>query len=127
MSQAPWTLYMELENEVKDDGLRKQANRDKRAAKIRRIKADREELDQLRKRGPPADLRPGGQGKGRGKGKSKDHAGSQICYIHTQTGRAFVELQSPEGNVCKRSNGPINASIVYHQVTETPTYCPKNG
>ena len=83
---------MELENELKDDGRRKQANRDKRAAKIRRIKADREELDQLRKRGPPADLRPGGQGKGCGKGKSKDHAGYLLSATHTQTGRAFVEL-----------------------------------
>ena len=42
--------------------------------------------------GPPADLRPGGQGKGCGKGKSKDHAGYLLSATHTQTGRALVEL-----------------------------------
>ena len=57
---------------------RKQANRDKRLARAKRIKLEREELDKLRKLGH------GGQGAGssksKGKGKSKAQAGVQICY-----------------------------------------------
>ena len=40
LAHVPGALdNMDVENELKDDGRRKQANRDKRAAKIRRIKA----------------------------------------------------------------------------------------
>ena len=69
----------ETEHEPKTDGRRKQANRDKRAAKLRKIKADREELELLRNRGGSAG-RGSTQEKGKGKGKSKDQAGTQICY-----------------------------------------------
>ena len=52
-----------------------------------------------------------------------------ICYlllIRKQDGHLW-NCRARRAMFCKRSNGPINASIVYHQVTETPTYCPKNG
>ena len=71
---------LDLEADLKVDNRRKQSNRDERAAKQRRIKAEREELEIFRKRGTSADARGGGQDKGKGKGKSKDQAGTQICY-----------------------------------------------
>lgn len=62
---------------------RAQANRDRRAAKKKRLAADREELATLRK-GSGGRGR-GGKGdrdapKGRGKGKSKDQAGNELCF-----------------------------------------------
>eukprot|EP00435_Cladocopium_sp_Y103_P039450 s818_g10.t1 len=71
---------MDLENETRGDGRRRQANRDKRAAKARRIRSEREELESLRRRAHPVEGKSGGQDKGKGKGKSKDQAGTQICY-----------------------------------------------
>ena len=57
---------------------RRQANRDKRMAKAKRIRSDREELEKLRHRGQAG----GGSGaaKGSGKGKTKDQSGNQICF-----------------------------------------------
>eukprot|EP00435_Cladocopium_sp_Y103_P017963 s5122_g4.t1 len=71
---------MDIEQEGHGDNRRRQANRDKRAAKARRIKAEREELDTYRRKSQPSDGKSGGQDKGRGKGKSKDQAGTQICF-----------------------------------------------
>ena len=53
---------------------RKQANRDKRLARAKGIRADREELDKSRK------ISHGGQAAGASTWKGKDHAGVQICY-----------------------------------------------
>ena len=57
------------------DGRRRQSNRDKRQAKMKRLRDDRDELDKYRKldnRAPPPSSK--------GKGKSKDQTGVQICY-----------------------------------------------
>ena len=57
---------------------KRQAYRDRRLAKAKRIKNDREELEKFRSRGPS----DGGFGgaKGSGKGKTKDQSGNQICF-----------------------------------------------
>ena len=71
---------MDIEKEEKDPRKR-QSNRDKCLAKAKGARADREELEGLRKGAPSAGVTSsGGQGKGRGKGKSKDQSGMQICY-----------------------------------------------
>ena len=67
-----------------DDGRakRKQANRDKRAAKKKRMADEREELKNFRMANGGPSHQPGGKGKGGGKGKtkSKDQAGSPLCF-----------------------------------------------
>ena len=67
----------------KDEGIdisrRRQANRDKRAARAKRLKSDREELDRLRKRPWSAEHKPM-ESKGKGKGKTKDQAGNPLCF-----------------------------------------------
>ena len=64
--------------------------RDKRLARAKRLRSEREELDKLRK------LNHGGQAAGasksRGKGKSRDQAGVQICY-------SFANGTGPCGNI----------------------------
>ena len=81
---------LEVEKEDLGEPRRKQANRDKRLARAKRLRSDREELDKLRK------LNHGGQAAGaaksRGKGKSKDQAGVQICY-------SFANGTGPCGSV----------------------------
>jgi len=61
------------------DDRRRQANRDKRLAKRKRIQSEREELSRFRS---SASTSKGGQagGKGKGKGQGKDQAGEEICY-----------------------------------------------
>lgn len=60
------------------DDRRRQANRDKRLAKRKRVQAEREELSRFRS---SASTSKGGQagGKGKGKGQGKDQAGEEIC------------------------------------------------
>ena len=69
---------LEVDKEEVGETRKKQSNRDRRLARSKRIKLEREELDKLRK------VNSGGQAAGsskaRGKGKSKDQAGVQICY-----------------------------------------------
>ena len=91
LSHLPGGLEaMEVEKEEGGDSRRKQSNKDKRVARSKRIRAEREELDKLRK------LNHGGQaagsGKAKGKGKSKDQAGQQICY-------SFASGTGPCGSV----------------------------
>ena len=73
-----------LEADKEEGGPKKrQSNRDKRLAKAKRQRAEREELDRLRRgQSGPSSSVGGGQphGKGKSKGKSKDQAGAQICY-----------------------------------------------
>ena len=57
---------------------KRQANRDKRLAKVKKIKTDREELERLRNRGQGDGA--GSTAKGGGKGKTKDQSGNQICF-----------------------------------------------
>ena len=59
------------------DGRRRQANRDKRAAKRKRAADQRDELEQLRSRGGGSQA---GQQKGKGKGSGKDQSGKEICF-----------------------------------------------
>ena len=70
----------EENNEGKDK--RKQANRDRRAAKKARAAREREELARLRSGGQTSNRDTGAPGghKGKGKGKSKDQAGEELCY-----------------------------------------------
>ena len=76
-----WDLTVETQN---DEGKRKgQANRDKRAARKRKLMEDREELRRLRN--SPGNY--GGHetksnqgGKGHAKGKSKDQSGKPLCF-----------------------------------------------
>ena len=70
-----------LEPVIEDgDARKRQANRDRRLAKSKRIKADREELDRLRS--GRAEGRGSNGGKGKQTGKSKDQGGNQICYSY---------------------------------------------
>ena len=62
------------------DTKKRQSNRDKRMARSKRIRADREELEKLR--GHRAEGKGGSGGKGKQKGKSKDQSGVQICYSY---------------------------------------------
>eukprot|EP00435_Cladocopium_sp_Y103_P052064 s2029_g16.t1 len=74
-------LYaLDVEKEDVGDGRNKrQSNRDRRHAKAKRIRADREELDKLRKQSFGGGGPSGSAGKSKGKGKSNDQAGVQIC------------------------------------------------
>ena len=75
------------------DNKRRQSNRDKRQAKQRRMKSDREELSRLRNQGNFHGQGEGASnGKGKSKGKSKDQAGVQICY-------SFANGSGPCGQV----------------------------
>ena len=64
-----------------DEGVdrKRQANRDKRAAKRKRLQNEREELNRLRGGHRPEEIKNETK-KGGGKGKSKDQAGNQLCY-----------------------------------------------
>ena len=68
-------------DEGNEGGRKRQANRDKRLARAKRLRAEREELDRLRKRPwtPSADGKQQDQ-KGKGKGKTKDQAGTPLCF-----------------------------------------------
>lgn len=87
----------EVLNIPKEDVDRKrQANRDKRAARKRRWAEDREELHKLKnqKEGPG---RAGG--KGAGKGKAKDKAGAEICFSWAQGKGSCADVHV--GGECK--------------------------
>ena len=74
------TLGASTGDAMKDESndRKRQANRDKRMAKVKRIKNDREELERLRHRGQAEGN--AGSAKGGGKGKTKDQSGNQICF-----------------------------------------------
>jgi hypothetical protein len=91
LSHLPGGLEaMEVEKEEGGDSRRKQSNKDKRVARSKRIRAEREELDKLRKLNHVGQA--AGSGKAKGKGKSKDQAGQQICY-------SFASGTGPCGSV----------------------------
>ena len=75
---------------------RRQANRDKRIAKKRRVQEEREELNRLRA-GAPRKIQ--GESKGSGKGKSKDQAGSALCYSWGSGKGPCADV--PVGGECK--------------------------
>ena len=75
-----------------DNERRRQANRDKRAA---RMQDQREELQQLKavKKSEPGEVQ---QRKGGGKGKTKDQSGLQLCFSWSSgTGPCEWRLQMP--------------------------------
>ena len=79
--------------DVKDER-RKQANRDKRMARRKRVRDDRDELDKLRgNKSAPAGS------KGSSKGKSKDSSGAEICFSWAQGKGACADV--PVGGECK--------------------------
>jgi hypothetical protein len=61
------------------DERRRQANRDKRAAKKRRAQSDREELAKWRST-PSSGKGAGSGGKGKSKMQGKDQSGEEICF-----------------------------------------------
>lgn len=71
---------LHVPKEEKDDRKR-QAKRDKRYARRKRLQDDREELRKLKSQKFDAD-KP--QGKGQNKGKSKDKTGAEICFSWVQ-------------------------------------------
>ena len=79
--------------DVKDER-RKQANRDKRMARRKRVRDDRDELDKLRGNKSAA-----AGSKGSSKGKSKDSSGAEICFSWAQGKGACADV--PVGGECK--------------------------
>ena len=77
---------------------RKQASRDKRAARKRRAQDQREELQRLKNQRKPDVAESHGK-KGGGKGKSKDQAGLQLCYSWSSRSGPCAEV--PPGGDCK--------------------------
>ena len=77
-----------VEPELEDKSVRrKQSNRDKRQARAKRLRADREELSQWRSSSTRTSNAPKPEdhqqkGGGKGKGKSKDNTGAQICFSY---------------------------------------------
>ena len=82
LSTLPGSLVEQNHGDDEGKAKRKQANRDKRAAKKKRMAEEREELRSYRSAGGGASQVHGGKGKGNGKGKtkSKDQAGSPLCF-----------------------------------------------
>ena len=80
------------------DDRRRQANRDKRIAKRKRLQADREELN--RWRSSSSHGKGSGSGsKGKGKGAGRDQAGDEICFSWAKNNGPCAGL-SP-GSECK--------------------------
>lgn len=78
-----------------DSGERKrraQVNRDRRAAKKKRMKDEREELKSLRSTNQQGQGRGDG-GKSHGKGKSKDQAGKAICFSWSSASGPCANVQ----------------------------------
>ena len=76
------------------DVRKRQANRDRRAAKKKRAFQEREELNRYRSH-PNRD----GGGKGKGKGKARDQAGQEICYSWARNNGTCAGLAA--GAECK--------------------------
>ena len=96
---------------------RRQANKDRRVAKRKRIAEEREELLRLR-RGQTA---PGGH-KGGGKGKSKDQVGEPLCY--SWAGKFGPCKDIPPGGKCacsvKRAHKCRKCLSPSHQDADCP-------
>ena len=75
---------------------RRQANRDKRAARKKRLQDQREELRKLKSAKKTEQAEPS-QRKGSGKGKTKDQSGLQLCWASGTGPCADV----PAGGDCK--------------------------
>lgn len=86
---------LQVPKEEKDDRKR-QANRDKRYARRKRLQDDREELRKLKSQKFDAD-KP--QGKGQNKGKSKDKTGAEICFSWAQAKGLCADV--PVGGECR--------------------------
>eukprot|EP00435_Cladocopium_sp_Y103_P047091 s861_g13.t1 len=71
-------------------GRKRQANRDRRHARAKRIREERSELENFRKKGPSSETK--GAEKGKGKGKTRDQAGTAICF-------SFASGTGPCGNI----------------------------
>ena len=105
-----------------DHGLgerKKQANRDKRAARKRRWAEEREELSKLRKGAHGAH---GSPNKGGGKGKTKDQAGEPLCY--SWAGKFGPCASVPVGGKClctvKRTHKCRKCLSPAHQDADCP-------
>ena len=81
-----------------DTERRRQANRDKRAARKRRAQDQREELQKLKGQRRMEPSEPQGK-KGSGKGKSKDQAGLQLCFSWSSRTGPCAEVAP--GGECK--------------------------
>ena len=94
---------------------RKQANRDKRSAKTKRIQSDREELPRLGRQARNEDGKFEGK-KGGGKGKSKDQAGNQLCFSWGSGTGPCADV--PPGGECKCKVKRTHVSVLF--VTSSP-------
>ena len=77
---------------------RKQANRDKRTAKKKRIQDQRDELQKL-KSARKTERTEGQQKKGGGKGETKDQSGLQLCFSWASGAGPCADV--PAGGDCK--------------------------
>ena len=101
VSHLPGTLREETQLSGQDGGdRRKQANRDKRLAKRKRMVEEREELKRFRGgAGSDRTVKPPSGGKG--KGKSKDQAGEPICFSWDSGQGSCADV--PVGGACKNA------------------------
>ncbi|CAL1127083.1 unnamed protein product [Cladocopium goreaui] len=98
---------LEVDKEEGGETRKRQSNRDRRLARTKRIKQEREELDKLRKSNGGGQA--AGSSKARGKGKSKDQAGVQICYSFANGSGPCGSLEP--GAPCVQANAvPIGGS-----------------
>lgn len=78
MHVAGGAAVLDVETEEKVDVRKRQSNRDRRIARSKRIRAERDELDALRKQNSHGERKVAE--KGMGKGKTKDQAGTPLCF-----------------------------------------------
>ena len=107
------------------DERRRQANRDKRAAKKRRAQADREELAKWRSHPPAGKGAGGGGGGGKGKNKmqGKDQSGEEICFSWAKDSGPCAGL-SP-GSECKAKVKRAHKCQICLSLGHNNTQCPK--
>ena len=98
---------------------KKQANRDRRLAKRKRLADEREELIRLRKGAHTGQVNPG---KGGGKGKTKDQTGEPLCY--SWAGKFGPCASVPVGGKClctvKRTHKCRKCLSPAHQDADCP-------
>ena len=104
------------------DDRRRQANRDKRLAKRKRIQADREELSRWRS-APTGGKSSSSGAKGKGKGAGRDQSGDEICFSWAKDSGPCAGL-SP-GSDCKAKVSRIHKCMLCFSPGHTNAQCPK--
>ena len=78
------------------DERRRQANKDRRTSRKKRIQSEREELQRLKS---SKSGHNNNEQKGKGKGKSKDSGGAELCFSWAKAVGACADL--PPGSECR--------------------------